>query len=166
MLIAGASAYPRDWDYSKMRRIANLNNSLLLSDVSHISGLIASNLASSPFPHSDIVVTTTHKTLRGPRSGLIFSRKELASKIDKAVFPGLQGGPHNHQIAAVAVALKEAMSKSFKSYTKNVVMNAKALANELMLGGMELVTKGTDNHMILWDARGIGISGARLEKVS
>lgn len=165
MLIAGASAYARDWDYARMRKIADSVGAYLLADMAHISGLVATGQAQSPFEYCDVVTSTTHKSLRGPRSGMIFYRKELGEKVNNAVFPMLQGGPHNHQIAALAVALNEASSPAFKSYVVNVVSNARSLADLLMKAGYEVVTQGTDNHMVLWDARPLGISGSQLEKV-
>lgn len=165
MLIAGASAYTRDWDYARMRKIADSVGAYLLADMAHISGLIATGQAQSPFEHCDVVTSTTHKSLRGPRSGMIFYRKELEEKVNNAVFPMLQGGPHNHQIAALAVALNEAKSPAFKGYIQSVIGNARSLAELLISRGYEVVTGGTDNHMVLWDARPLGISGSQLEKV-
>ena len=165
MLIAGASAYPRDWDYAEMRDIADSVGAYLMADMAHISGLVATNECNSPFKYCDVVTSTTHKSLRGPRSGMIFSRKELSDRIDTAVFPSLQGGPHNHQIAALAVALKEAAEPKFKSYIQKVKANAVSLANALANKGYSMVTGGTDNHIVLWDARPTGITGSKLEKV-
>ena len=165
MLIAGASAYPRDWDYAEMRDIADSVGAYLMADMAHISGLVATNECNSPFKYCDVVTSTTHKSLRGPRSGMIFSRKELSDRIDTAVFPSLQGGPHNHQIAALAVALKEAAEPKFKSYIQKVKANAVSLANALASKGYSMVTGGTDNHIVLWDARPTGITGSKLEKV-
>ena len=157
---------PREWDYKKMREIADEVNAILMTDMAHISGLVAGSVASSPFEYSDIVTTTTHKTLRGPRSGMIFSKKEYSAAIDTAVFPMLQGGPHNHQIAAVAIALKEAMSPQFKTYAKNVIQNAQVLANGLMEKGHVIVTNGTDNHIVLWNVRDPwGLTGFMVERV-
>lgn len=165
MIIAGASAYPRDWDYKRMRAIADSVGAYLMADMAHISGLVATKLCNSPFEHCDVVTTTTHKSLRGPRSGMIFCRKPLEDAINSAVFPALQGGPHNHQIAALAVALKEASEESFTTYIQQVKSNAVALADALMKHGYKLQTDGTENHLILWDARSTGISGGKLEKL-
>ena len=165
MIIAGASAYPRDWDYARMRVIADSVGAYLMADMAHISGLVATQEAASPFAHCDVVTTTTHKTLRGPRSGMIFCKKALEDAVNQAVFPTLQGGPHNHQIAAVAVALKEASTGDFKLYIQAVKANARALAAALQSKGYKIVTGGTDNHMVLWDARPTGVSGAKLEKM-
>ncbi|RWS09019.1 Serine hydroxymethyltransferase-like protein [Dinothrombium tinctorium] len=179
LIIAGASAYSRLIDYKRFREICDDVKAILLSDMAHISGLVAAGLISSPFEHSDIVTTTTHKTLRGGRSGLIFYRKgvkgkdksgkdilyEFENKINFAVFPSLQGGPHNHAIASVAVALKEAMTDDFKQYCEQVLKNAKAMANALLAKGYTLVSGGTDNHLVLLDLRPKKIDGARLEAV-
>lgn len=165
MIIAGASAYPRDWDYSKMKEIAESVGAYLLADMAHISGLVATGQCNSPFEYCDIVTSTTHKSLRGPRSGIIFYKKHLEDEINSAVFPALQGGPHNHQIAALAVALKEASTPDFIEYIKQVKINAKSLATELMILGYNIVTNGTDNHIVLWDARNTGLSGSKLEKI-
>lgn len=171
LLIAGASSYPRDWDYGRMRHIADGVGAYLMADISHVAGLVAAQEANDPFPFCDVVTTTTHKTLRGPRSGMIFGRKNLMSSINSAVFPGLQGGPHNHQIAAVAVALHEATQNDFKAYAKQIKRNAKTLASVLSEKyGYRIVTGGTDNHVVLWDLRNIlvhseALSGAKLEKL-
>lgn len=166
LLIAGGSAYPREWDYKRMRSIADKVGAYLMTDMAHLSGLIAGGCATSPFTFSDVVTTTTHKSLRGPRSGMIFARKkEFIDKVNFAVFPGLQGGPHNNQIAAVAVALKEAASESFASYTTQVVKNSRHLASRLVDSGMVLATGGTDNHLFLWDARPLGLTGSKLERI-
>lgn len=164
LIIAGYTAYPRFVDWKKFREIADACGALLMIDMSHISGLIAGGVYPSPFPYADVVTTTTHKMLRGPRSALIFSRhdaRELDKKIDKAVFPGLQGGPHMNQIAAVAVTLKEAMTSDYKKYAKQVVKNAQALAKELSRLGWRIVSDGTDSHLILVDTwmNGKGIGG-------
>lgn len=175
VIITGYTAYPRKINWKKFREIADSVGAYLMVDMSHIAGLVAGGAHSSPFPYADIVTTTTHKTLRGPRSAIIFVRKddrELDKKIDKAVFPGLQGGPHENQIAAVAVALKEAASPAFKKYADQVVKNAKALADELKRLGWRVVSGGTDNHLLLLDVwmDGKGISGTeasdRLEEKS
>jgi len=128
-------------------------NAILMTDMAHISGLVAAECVASPFQYSDVVTTTTHKTLRGPRSGMIFAKKPFMERINSAVFPMLQGGPHNHQIAAVAVALNEAQSDEFRYYARNVIENAKALASAMRRNGHLLATGGTDNHLILWDVR-------------
>lgn len=164
IIVAGFTAYPRVVDWKKFREIADACGALLMVDMSHTAGLIAGKVYPSPFPFADIVTTTVHKTLRGPRSALIFSRKdsrELDKKIDKAVFPGMQGGPHLNQIAAVAVALKEADSQAFKKYAKQVIRNAGAFAKALQNLGWRVVSRGTDSHLILLDVwmDGKGISG-------
>lgn len=154
IIVAGYTAYPRRIDWAKMREIADACGALLMVDMSHIAGLVAGGVYPSPFPHADVVTTTTHKTLRGPRSALIFVRKdarELDKKIDKAIFPGLQGGPHENQIAAVAVALKEAASPAFKKYAQLIIKNASAMADELKGRGWRLISGGTDSHLILID---------------
>lgn len=165
MIIAGASAYPRDWDYARMRTIADSVGAYLMADMAHISGLVATRQCNSPFEHCDVVTTTTHKSLRGPRSGMIFCRKAHEDAINSAVFPALQGGPHNHQIAALAVALKEASTEEFVDYIKQVKSNAAVLGGSLMGYGYKLQTDGTDNHLVLWDARSTGISGGKLERL-
>jgi len=165
LIIAGASAYPRDWDYARMRRIADAVGAYLLTDMAHISGLVAAGEANSPFEHSDVVTTTTHKSLRGPRSGMIFMRKELQEAVDFAVFPSLQGGPHNNNIGALAVALREASDPSFKEYIQAVKANARALAAALVDMGYSIVTGGTDNHLLLVDLRDKGITGSKVERV-
>jgi len=165
LIIAGASAYPREWDYKRMREIADSVGAYLMTDMAHVSGLVAADIVNSPFEHSHVVTSTTHKSLRGPRSGMIFARKELMGKVNFAVFPALQGGPHNHQIAALCVALKEAGEPEFKEYAKQIVRNAKTLAQTLVANGQTIVTGGTDNHLFLWDARPLGITGSKLERV-
>ena len=165
LIIAGGSAYPREWDYARIRQIADSVGAKLMVDMAHISGLVAGKVADSPFPYADIVTTTTHKSLRGPRSGMIFGRKEYMEAIDAAVFPSLQGGPHNHQIAALAVALREASQPSFTLYAQAIVANAKALARGLENRGHVLATGGTDNHLLLWNVRAMGLSGSKVEKV-
>jgi glycine hydroxymethyltransferase len=164
MLIVGHSAYPRDLDYKKFREIADAVGAYLLVDMAHISGLVAAEEHNNPFEYSDIVTTTTHKTLRGPRSGMIFFKIEYKSKIDFAVFPMLQGGPHNHQIAALAVQLKEVMTPEFREYIKQVKKNAVALAESLIKRGHKLVTGGTENHLMLIDVRPSGLTGNKVEK--
>jgi glycine hydroxymethyltransferase len=149
LIICGASAYSRDFDYRRFRDIANINNSYLMADIAHINAFVASGLMNNPFEHCDIVTTTTHKALRGPRAGIIFYRKTLESKINSAVFPGLQGGPHQNQIAAVAYQLRECISEEFKQYAKQVLLNAKVLAKCFIELGYDIVTGGTDNHLFL-----------------
>src|SRR3989338_1967659 len=158
-IIAGGSAYSRIIDFSRMRTIADEINALLFIDMSHFAGLVAGGFYPSPFKYADVVMTTTHKTLRGPRAGVIFSRKEFSAAIDRSVFPGIQGGPHINQIAAIAVALKEAAAPSFKIYAKHVVENAKILANELDALGWKIISGGTDTHLFLVDTMSRGISG-------
>ncbi|SRR3989338_1356741 len=165
LIIAGASAYPREISFERFGKIARKVKSYLLADISHIAGLIVGGEHSSPFPYADIVMTTTHKTLRGPRSAVIFCRKELASKIDKAVFPGFQGGPHEHTIFAKAIAFQEAQTPQFKEYQKQVVKNAKILAEELKNKGFNLVTGGTDNHLMLIDLKNKNIDGAEAQNI-
>lgn len=173
VLICGGSAYPRDWDYARLRKIADEHGAYLMMDMAHISGLIAGEEQSNPFDFCDVVTTTTHKTLRGPRAGLIFFRKapkgdrlaDLESRINFAVFPSTQGGPHNNTIAAIAVALKQAASPEFRQYANQVRKNAKALADRLMEHGYTLVTNGTENHCILWDLRPQDLTGSKLEKL-
>jgi len=148
---AGTTAYPRQLDFPKFREIADEVGAKLCADIAHIAGLVAAGVHPSPFGIADVVTSTTHKTLRGPRGGVVMCKKEHASAIDRAVFPGLQGGPHNHTTAAIAVAAKEASLPSFKRYAENVVKNAKTLAEELSRRGFRLVTGGTDNHLILID---------------
>jgi len=169
IIVAGFTAYPRAIDFKKFRNIANDAGAYLSVDMSHIAGLVAGGVHPSPFPYADIVTTTTHKTLRGPRSALIFAKKDrraLGDLIDKAVFPGLQGGPHENTIAAVAVALREADSAPFKKYARQVVANARALADELSEYGWRVVSGGTDTHLLLVDVwqGGEGIGGAEASK--
>ena len=169
MIVCGGSAYAREWDYARFRAIADANGALLLCDMSHISGLVATEEADSPFQYADIVTTTTHKTLRGPRSGMIFFRRDergFETKINMAVFPALQGGPHEHQIAAVATQLKQVATPAFKSYIQAVKANAKAMAAALVEKGYTLVTGGTDNHLVLWDLRPQGLTGSKLETIA
>ena len=169
MVICGGSAYPRDWDYAKFRQIADENGSLLMMDMAHISGLVATGEAANPFLYADIVTTTTHKSLRGPRAGMIFYRKdtrEFENKINAAVFPGLQGGPHIHQIAGIATQLKEVNTPVFKEYAKQVRANAKALGEQLtQVHGYSLATGGTENHLVLWDLKPQGLNGAKMQTV-
>ena len=165
MIICGASAYPRDFDYKRFREIADLNNSYLMCDMAHVSGLIVTQEFNNPFEYCDIVTTTTHKTLRGPRSGMIFTKKEYEEAINFAVFPGLQGGPHNNQIAGLATQLLEATKPEFKEYIQNVKLNAKTLADFLMSKNYKLATDGTDNHIVLVDLREIGLNGSNAEYI-
>jgi len=164
MIIAGASAYPRVIDFSKFKEIAEEVNAFFMADIAHIAGLIVADLHPSPVGIAEFVTSTTHKTLRGPRGGFIITKKEYAKKVDKAIFPGIQGGPLMHIIAAKAVAFKEAMSPEFKEYQKQVVLNAKVLAEELMRYGFRLVSGGTDNHLMLVDLTNKGITGKQAEE--
>ncbi len=159
LIWTGASAYPRTWDFEAFAGIAAEFDAVLVADIAHFSGLVAGGVHPHPFPHASIVTTTTHKTLRGPRGGMILSKEEYARDLDRAIFPGLQGGPHNHTTAAIAVALKEASQDDFKDYARRIVANAAALAAALMERGFSLVTGGTDNHLILFDATAKGLSG-------
>lgn len=171
LIIAGASAYPRDFDYPRMRKIADAVGAFLMMDMAHISGLVAASVVANPFEYCDIVATTTHKSLRGPRGGMIFFKKDtvhgvdLESAINNAVFPGLQGGPHNHTIGGLAVSLKHAQSPEFKVYQNKVVSNCRALASRLTELGYKLVSGGSDNHLVLVDLRPLGLDGARVEKI-
>merc|ERR1712242_117719 len=170
MILCGASAYPRVVDFGKFKQIADEVGALLMADIAHISGLVATGQHPSPFEHCDVVTTTTHKSLRGPRSGMIFFKysdkiPDIKDRIDMAVFPGLQGGPHNHQIGGLATQLLEVSSPAFTEYSKAVVANAKTLADTLMGKGHKLATDGTDNHLVLWDVRPHGLTGSKLEKV-
>ena len=171
LIIAGGSAYPREIDWLKFRNICDEVGAIFMVDMAHISGLVAGGAHSSPFKFADIVTTTTHKSLRGPRSGVIFYRSglekfpDMKERIDGAVFPALQGGPHNHQIAALATQLLEVNTPAFSQYAHEVVQNARALANALIDLGHKLATDGTDNHLLLWDLRPHGISGSKFEKV-
>lgn len=162
LIIAGASAYPRKIDFAKFKEIADKVNALLMVDMAHIAGLVAANLHMSPVPYADFVTFTTHKTLRGPRGGVILCKNEWAKKIDSAVFPKMQGGPLEHVIAAKAICLKEAMQEDFKKYQQQVINNAQTLAQTLIQNNINLVTNGTDNHLILIDLRQNGISGEQL----
>ncbi|KAF7348525.1 Serine hydroxymethyltransferase [Mycena venus] len=171
LIICGASAYPRDWDYAALKKTAEKEGACLMADMAHTSGLIAAQTLNSPFEYCDVVTTTTHKTLRGPRAGLIFFRKDhkdaadLEKRVNDAVFPACQGGPHNNTIAAIATALLQAAQPSFREYAKQVIANAQALANTLVGHGYKLQTGGTDNHLVLWDLRPIGLTGSKVEKV-
>ena len=165
LLICGASAYPRDFDYKKFREIADINNSYLLCDMAHISGLVATGLLNNPFEYCDVVSTTTHKTLRGPRGALIFSKKEISDLIDFSVFPMLQGGPHQNTIAGIATQLLEVKTDEFKEYMIQVKKNSKTLADFFINNGYNLSTNGTDNHLILINLRNKGITGSKIEKI-
>merc|ERR1712190_421888 len=170
MLLCGASAYPRVMDWAKFREIADECGALLMADIAHISGLVATGCHPSPFEVCDIVTTTTHKSLRGPRSGMIFFKyqdkfPDIKDRIDMAVFPGLQGGPHNHRIGALACQLLEVSTPEFKEYSKQVCENAKALGEALMSKGHKLASGGTDNHLLLWDLRPHGLTGGKVERV-
>ena len=164
LMIAGASAYPRAIDFKLFADIAHEVGAVLMVDMAHIAGLVAGGAHMSPVPYADIVTTTTHKTLRGPRGGLILAKEEYAKKLNSAVFPGTQGGPLEHVIAAKAVCLKEAMSDDFKTYAHNVVKNAKVMASALLEEGFDLVTGGTDNHLMLADLRPMHITGKELQE--
>ncbi len=163
LIIAGASAYPRAIDFSIFADIAHEVDAVFMVDMAHIAGLVAGGAHQNPVPYADIVTTTTHKTLRGPRGGLIMGKEEYAKKINSAVFPGTQGGPLEHVIAAKAVCLKEAMSDDFKAYARNVVSNAKVMAEALLEEGFDLITGGTDNHLMLADLRPMHITGKELQ---
>ena len=164
LIVAGASAYPRIIDFKRLSEIAKSVGAYLMVDMAHIAGLVAAGLHQSPVPYADIVTTTTHKTLRGPRGGMIMCKAELAAKINKAVFPGTQGGPLMHTIAAKAVCFGEALKPEFKMYQQTIVDNAQALAKGLMTRGFELVSGGTDNHLMLVDLRNFDLTGKELEK--
>lgn len=164
MIIAGASAYPRAIDFQKFAEIAHEVNAYLFVDMAHIAGLVAAGLHTSPVPYADVVTTTTHKTLRGPRGGMILCKEELAKKIDSSVFPGSQGGPLEHIIAAKAICLGEALEPEFKEYQKQVLLNAKTLSESLKAEGFNIVSGGTDNHLMLVDLRNFDITGKEMEK--
>lgn len=159
IIISGASAYPRKIDFKKFSEIAKKIGAYHLADISHIAGLIIAGLHPNPFPYSDVVMTTTHKTLRGPRGAVIFSKKNISEKIDKAVFPGMQGGPHNNVIASIALTFLEAVKPKFKNYQKQVIKNARVLSNALLGFGFKLVSGGTDNHLLLIDLKNLKIDG-------
>ena len=163
LIVAGASAYPRLIDFKRIREIADKAGSLMMVDMAHIAGIVAAGMHPSPVPYADIVTTTTHKTLRGPRGGLILCKQELAKAVDKAVFPGTQGGPLMHVIAGKAVALGEALQPAYKDYIAQVLKNARALAAALSKEGFRLVSGGTDNHLILIDVKSIGTTGKEAE---
>ena len=164
MIVAGASAYPREIDFNRMAEIAAAVGAYLLVDMAHIAGLVAAGLHNSPIPCADVVTTTTHKTLRGPRGGMILCKEQYGTKIDKAVFPGIQGGPLMHVIAAKAVAFGEALQPGFKEYQQQVVNNARVLAETLSERGFELISGGTDNHMVLVDLRNKQLTGRKAEE--
>ena len=159
MLVAGHSAYPRQLDAAPFRQIADEIGAIVMVDIAHFAGLVAAGLHPSPVPYAELVTTTTHKTLRGPRGGMILCRQDLAKRVNSSVFPGNQGGPLMHVIAAKAVALKEAASPTFKAYQRQILANAKTLANSLLSHGFRLVSGGTDNHLMLLDLRGTALTG-------
>lgn len=165
LIVAGASAYPREIDFAKFREIADEVGAYLMVDMAHIAGLVAAGLHQNPVPYADFVTTTTHKTLRGPRGGMILCKEEFAKKIDKSIFPGIQGGPLMHVIAAKAVAFGEALQADFKEYAENIIANAKRLASGLQKEGLNLVSNGTDNHLLLVDLQSLGLSGKVAEHV-
>merc|ERR1719408_1056184 len=170
MILCGASAYPRIVDFGKFREIADEVGALLMADIAHISGLVATKQHPAPFEHCDVVTTTTHKSLRGPRAGMIFYKysdkiPDIKDRIDMAVFPALQGGPHNHQIGALAAQLLEVNTPEFVEYSKNVIKNCQTLAAFLIEKGHKIATDGTDNHLLLWDLRPHGLTGGKVEKV-
>jgi len=164
LIVAGASAYPRVIDFERIAEIAKKCGAYFMVDMAHIAGLVAAGLHPSPVPYADVVTTTTHKTLRGPRGGLILCREELAKKIDKAIFPGIQGGPLLHIIASKAVCFGEALKPEFKTYQEQIVKNAKVLADTLVSEGFDLVSGGTDNHLMLVDLRNFNVTGKEMEK--
>jgi len=177
LIVAGASAYPRDWDYARIKKICDATGAYMMADIAHISGLVATGEAANAFDYCDVVTTTTHKSLRGPRAGMIFFRKgpksdepgaakyDYEDAINFSVFPSLQGGPHNHQIAGLATQLKEVATPEFKAYAKQVKANAAALCAYLVGKGYKLATNGTENHLMLWDLRPLGLTGSKVEKV-
>ena len=165
MIVAGASAYPRIIDFERFSQIAKSTGAYLMVDMAHIAGLVAAGLHPSPMPFADVVSSTTHKTLRGPRGGLILARSDYGKRLDSEIFPGIQGGPFMHVIAAKALAFKEALHESFKEYQKDIVKNAKTLAEYMLENGIKLVSGGTDNHMILLDLRKLNITGKDAEDV-
>ena len=165
MIVSGASAYPRIIDFARIREICDKAGALMMVDIAHIAGLVAAGLHPNPVPYADFVTTTTHKTLRGPRGGVIMCKEQYAKAIDKAVFPGTQGGPLMHVIAAKAVAFKEALSPEFKAYQTQIVKNAAAMAKRFTENGVRLVSGGTDNHLMLVDLRKENMTGKELEKL-
>lgn len=164
LILSGATAYPRKIDFKEFAEIAREIDAYSMCDIAHIAGLIAAGQHPSPFPETDVVTTTTHKTLNGPRGAIIMCRQELAKKIDKAVFPGMQGGPHNHQIAGKAIAFEEALKPEFKDYAKQIIKNAKAMADVFLEKEVRLVTGGTDNHLLLADLTKQGVTGKQAEE--
>lgn len=173
MIVIGASAYPKDFDYERVRKICDSVGCLMMMDMAHIAGLVAGKVLKSPFEHCDVVTTTTHKSLRGPRAGMIFFRKvgrdgkptDFETRINQAVFPGLQGGPHMHQIAAIATQMKEVISPEWAAYAKQIQTNCRVLAEELMARGHKLVGNGTENHLCLLNVKCLGLTGAKMEKL-
>lgn len=165
LIICGYSAYSRDLDYERFRKIANINNSILMCDMAHFSGLVAAKELKNPFEFCDIVTTTTHKTLRGPRAGMIFFKKQYEEEINNSVFPGLQGGPHEHQIAAISTQLLQVQTPEFKFYIQQVKRNAVALANKLIELGYHVSSGGTENHIVLVNLKRHGVSGSKVEKI-
>ena len=165
LIICGGSAYPRDYDYARFRSIANAVGAYLMVDMAHFSGLVSSEVVNDPFKYADVVTTTSHKTMRGPRGAVIFFKKEFEEKVNFAVFPSLQGGPHNNCIAGIATQMRELNTPEYKEYSRKVVENCKSLAEELMVFGYTLISGGTDNHLILWDLRPLGLTGNKVEKV-
>lgn len=167
MVICGGSAYPRDWDYARLAETAKSQGAYLMADIAHISGLVAAKKQNNPFDYCDIVTSTTHKTLRGPRAGIIFFRKDreadVEAKINAAVFPACQGGPHNNTIAGIAVALKQAADPAFQEYATQIIKNSQAASQKLHDLGYKLQTDGSENHLILWDLRPIQLTGSKLE---
>jgi len=164
LIVTGASAYPRIIDFKRFKEIADKIGALLMADIAHIAGLVAAKIHPAPFPYSDFVTTTTHKTLRGPRGGIVMSKEKYASVIDKTVFPGIQGGPLMHIILGKAIALKKAMTKEFKSYQIQIVKNSKTLAKELINNNFKILTGGTDNHMLIIDLRNKKLTGKEVEE--
>ncbi len=164
LLICGHSSYPRQLDFARFAAIGHAVGALVVADIAHLSGLVVGGAHPSPFPHVDVVTTTTHKSLRGPRGGMIMCRREWAEAIDKAVFPGLQGGPHNHTTAALAVALREAAQPAFRDYARRIVDNAQVLAAALQEQGFRVITGGTENHLVVLDATSRGVTGRQLAK--
>ena len=165
MIVCGASAYPRVLDFQAFREIADEVGAYLMADIAHIAGLVVAGLHPNPVPYADFVTTTTHKTLRGPRGAIVLCKEEHRKALDKTVFPGIQGGPLMHIIAAKAVAFKEAMTEEFRAYQRQIVRNAQALARVLQEEGLRLVSGGTDNHLMLVDLRPLGVTGKEAEKV-
>ncbi|MFN3301652.1 MAG: serine hydroxymethyltransferase, partial [Patescibacteria group bacterium] len=165
IIVCGYTAYPRKIDFKKFGQIAKKVKAILMADIAHLAGLIAARVYPSPFPYADVVMSTTHKTLRGPRGAIIFARNKYAEAINRAVFPGLQGGPHDNTTAAMAVAFGEALKPSFKKYAIQIIKNAKVLAKTLAKNGLKIVTGGTDSHLILVDLTGTGIFGKEAERL-